>query len=222
MKNTLKSLILVGIIYVLLDKLTTLTNSENICLALFLFSVLFVIDVLVVGNVHSKKYEKLYNSFSNDLSAFDKNNATHLRNLYKFISKYGGKVKDESSYLGENKVTFAYPLKFLKDSNNILKRMVADIDYIKMLNGSAINKIEKENIVLYSNTFLVDLYKKERMEFFLENMKICQARDNLLKIYETKFNTKPNFKVMTTQESELKEKLKNMPNHLKEDMFKGT
>lgn len=185
-----------------------------------IFSIAFILfESLGKLSKHQKLYTKLRSKVGG-LDSFD-DDGEHLPSLYNFLkNNTSAKLIDKKIYLGSNRTLFERPYRFINDTKNIVERVVNEIDYIKEV---PVEKFKKHDAWLFTNETR-DKLKKIRYEFYLTNMKNCDARDELVKIYRNEFKNS-DFNIKTGSEikqlAERAERIKNMPDHLNSDLFKN-
>lgn len=177
-----------------------------------------LVETLVGLNTHQNSYSKLKSATTHNLDSFDDDGA-HLPSLYNFLkNKAGAKLIDKEIYLGDNRNVFERPYRFINDTKYIVKRVIAEIEYL--------DAVPSEKIATHKNWLFTnerkDTKKKERAEFYIENMKPGKLRDDLIEEYRKTY-PKSNLKITTSAEikkiEEKKERLKNLPDHLNEDLL---
>lgn len=179
-------------------------------------SILF--ETLLGLNTHQNSFAKLREKTKHNLDSFDDDGA-HLPSLYNFLkNKAGAKLIDKDIYLGDNRNVFERPYRFINDTKYIVKRVIAEIEYLDEIPSE---KITAHKTWLFTND-RKDSKRQERYEFYIQNMKPSSLRDSLVEIYRNLY-PKSNLKITTSEEikriEEKKERLKNIPDHLNVDVF---
>ena len=163
-------------------------------------------------------YTQLRSKASKGLDAFD-DDGEHLPSLYNFLkNNVSAKLEDKKLYLGDNRNMFERPYRFISDTKNIVKRVLDEIEWI---NKVPKEKFQNHNAWLFTNESS-DKLKKERYEFYIQNMFPCTERDDLVKLYRELY-PRSKIEIKTSAEvkqiAEREERLKNLPDHLNKDFF---
>ena len=196
-----------------------LDNWVNATISGLIISFATILTATLFGlSTHQNMYTQLRSKASKGLDAFD-DDGEHLPSLYNFLkNKVSAKLEDKKLYLGDNRNMFERPYRFISDTKNIVKRVLDEIEWI---NKVPKEKFQNHNAWLFTNESS-DKLKKERYEFYIQNMFPCTERDDLVKLYRELY-PRSKIEIKTSAEvkqiAEREERLKNLPDHLNKDFF---
>lgn len=195
-----------------------LDNWVNATISGLVISFATILTTTLIGlSSHENMYIELRNK-TKGLDSFD-DDGEHLPSLYNFLkNNVSAKLEDKKVYLGENRNMFERPYRFISDTKNIVKRVLDEVEWINKVPQS---KFQNHKSWLFTND-ASDKLKKERYEFYIQNMSPCTERDELVNIYREMY-PRSKMEIQTSAEvkqiADREERLKNLPDHLNTDFF---